>query len=114
MKFKTAKTTWPFEARIFQLLAEYAHFRTVSRNFCFGHGNDGDRQNAGHRQRRRRDIFVETRTNKIRKPRRGGVFRRCRSYGALFILESQSYKDASPTGFSRKGESFWDYAQNKP
>jgi hypothetical protein len=34
------------------------------------------------------------------------MFGRCRSYGALFIFESPSYKDVSPTGFFWKGESF--------
>jgi hypothetical protein len=28
---ETAEATWLFEARIFQLFDEYAHFRTVSR-----------------------------------------------------------------------------------
>jgi hypothetical protein len=86
-----------FEARIFQLLAEYAHFRTVSRNFCFGHGNGSDRQNASHRQRRRRGIFVEPYSKQNSSP--GGAAYSDdvapeRSFGIFGFI---GYKDFAPT-----------------
>jgi hypothetical protein len=49
-------------------------------------------------QRRRRDIFVENRSKETASPV-GATSGICRSYGALYRLGLDFYKDVTPTAF---------------
>jgi hypothetical protein len=68
------------EARISQLLAEYAHFRAVSRIFWFGHGNGGDRQTPATAVFVRRDLpDGQPRRKAVLKTRAVQTLRDCRT-----------------------------------